>query len=420
MTSFNNTSFPLISRSALTLAISAVLTQPSVAQQVANHQGELEEVVVTGSLLKRTGYDTPTPVTVIDTEALTRSGGNSLNDVLMQTPSVGLGQNLQSNADAGNPEGGAVFSDLRGLGIDRSLTLIDGRRRVAGSAFSSAVDLSVIPTALIDTVEITTGGAAAVYGADAVSGVMNVRLKKEFDGVEASLRVGDSTEGGAESGQVSISGGKNFDRGYFGFGLSHNTQGMLQWSDRDFSSKAIAYRPDANGNLAFWSDRGLMTDPAGVFVNFSKGYAKINDSNAPGGLRDFNFGTPPGSPIAFASNEGDGFHGNDYNMLRAELKTTAFIAYTEYEFTPKLRLFAELDYAHSVSEDTGQPTFYSNWEPALYAADNPFLPEQIAADMAAGDNIGFYRTHESLSITSQENTRDTATIILSLQGDFEV
>lgn len=399
----------------LLCAASFLLASPIFAQH--DSTDALEEIVVTGSKIKRTSYDTPTPVEVIDAEMLNQIGANSLNEALMQSPSVGLGQNLSTNADAGNPEGGAVFADLRGLGIDRSLTLIDGRRRVAGSAFSSAVDLSLIPTALIDRVEITTGGAAAVYGADAVSGVLNVSLKKDFDGIDVMARVGDSSEGGGEATAFSISGGQNFDRGYIGFGASYSDQQLLRANERDFASKAIAYSPDENGDVAYWSHRGLLTDPSGVFVNYSQFYAVINDPNSPGGLRPFDFGTAPGSPFAFASNEGDGFHWPDYDMLRSGVETTAAMVYGEFELTESTRLFLELDYAHGVSNDTGQPTYFGDWFP-LYGPDNPFLPAQIAADMLAGDAIGFYRTHETLSVTSQENTRDTLTLVASLDGEF--
>jgi outer membrane receptor protein involved in Fe transport len=394
---------------AMALSSTAVRAQATVAGE------ELEEIVVTGSRIKRTGFDTPTPVAVIDSAALEQIGANNLNDVLLRTPAMGTGLTLSTNTDAGDPENGAIFADLRGLGVDRSLTLINGRRRVSGSAFSSAVDLSTIPNDLIERVEITTGGAAAVYGADAVSGVMNITLRRDFDGVEVSTRVGDSSDGGAESASLSVVGGKNFDKGYVGLGLSYNDQAGLLAKERDFADQTLRFGPDPVGCVdpVLYRNRGFITDEAGTFLNYTDFTHVIVDPASPGSVRPFDYGN--GSPFCGQSDEGDGFHNSDYDMLRVDLESTSFVGYGEYQLTEEIGLYAEIDYATSVAEDSGQPTFFGGWFP-LFGPDNPFLPPSVAMDIAQGDNISFHRTHEDLGVTSNQNDRETYTAIVGLDG----
>ncbi len=137
---------------------------------------------MTGSRIARSSLDVPVPVSVMDARTIEQSGFSSLSDVLARIPALALGTNPVSTAYGGNNVG-ANFADLRGLGTNRTLTLINGRRRVPGSDSSAAVDLSTIPASMVDRIEVITGGASAVYGADAVSGVLNVILKHDFDGL---------------------------------------------------------------------------------------------------------------------------------------------------------------------------------------------------------------------------------------------
>src|SRR5690606_36094268 len=111
--------------------------------------------------------------------------------------------------------GGMATVELRNMGVSRSLTLVNGRRRVSGAASSSAVDINMIPAAMIDRVEIITGGAAAVYGADAVTGAVNVITKTDFEGLELSATAGTSQHGGGSKYHASIVAGTTFadDRG---------------------------------------------------------------------------------------------------------------------------------------------------------------------------------------------------------------
>ena len=225
------------------------------AESESNQDPEvLEEVVVTGSRIQRSGFETSTPVNVVDQKLIEESGYANIYDVLKSVPSIGVGLG-SANASPGalsNPEAGASFVNLRGLGVDRSLVLVDGLRRVSGSSQSSAVDVSMIPAGLIERVETITGGASAVYGADAVSGVVNIITKDEMEGLEMSISSGASTEGsGGERIAFDLAGGTGFDddRGSLVFGVSYSKEDELRATQRDFSSRQVfvTNNPDNTG-----------------------------------------------------------------------------------------------------------------------------------------------------------------------------
>ena len=202
----NNNKFDSLSHRVGSLTSASLLTLLSLGSLplTANAQGDvkavesLEEIVVTGSRIQRSGFETSTPVNVVGQAAIEDSGYGNVYDVLKSVPSigVGLGGSNSSPEAVSNAQAGAAFVNLRGLGTDRSLVLVNGRRRVSGSSDSSAVDVSMIPAGMIERVEIITGGASAVYGADAVSGVVNLIMKDDIDGLEMSVGTGASTEGG--------------------------------------------------------------------------------------------------------------------------------------------------------------------------------------------------------------------------------
>ncbi len=148
----------------------------------------LDELVVTGSRIARGALEQPTPITVINSAAIVQSGFSNAGDILNQYSQFGVGSGLSSNQAGYNTDAGATFLNLRGLGTNRTLVLVDGLRRVSGGSSSSAVDLSTIPANMIDRIEIITGGASSVYGADAVSGVVNIILKHHAEGLELSAR----------------------------------------------------------------------------------------------------------------------------------------------------------------------------------------------------------------------------------------
>ncbi|HZZ67435.1 MAG TPA: TonB-dependent receptor plug domain-containing protein, partial [Phenylobacterium sp.] len=158
----------------------------------ANTPAEASELIVTGSRIPRPNLEQPTPVAVLSTQVIENAGPQNLGDIITELPSVGFGGALRANSNNFGGGAGAGISsiDLRNLGVARTLVLVDGQRHVAGDIFSNAVDINSIPPALVDRVEVVTGGASAIYGSDAVSGVVNIILKKRFEGLQADYQYG--------------------------------------------------------------------------------------------------------------------------------------------------------------------------------------------------------------------------------------
>jgi outer membrane receptor protein involved in Fe transport len=156
---------------------------------------KLAEVTVTGSRIVRRDYSSPSPVVTVAGDAIQNSANVSIDQVLNKLPQVVPGANqFSSSGDVqatATSSPGAATVNLRGLGTNRNLVLLDGRRAQAANA-SLTVDLNTLPAAAIDSVELVTGGAAATYGADALAGVVNFKLKKHFQGAEADVMYGQT------------------------------------------------------------------------------------------------------------------------------------------------------------------------------------------------------------------------------------
>jgi len=217
----------------------------------------LEEIVVSGSRIQRAEFSQPTPIISLGAEEIRRFGTPDLGSILAELPAVGASGTLAGNtsgsgeAQGGNERAGISSPDLRRLGLNRTLTLIDGKRHVGAVAGSAQVDLSTVPTALIERVDILTGGASAIYGSDAVSGVVNVVLKDNFEGFSVDVRGNDSLEGvGDESYSASIAAGFNFaeDKGNIAFFANYDQVGRIFANDvRQFSNFGTIVNPDDTG-----------------------------------------------------------------------------------------------------------------------------------------------------------------------------
>ncbi|ACJ29893.1 TonB-dependent receptor [Shewanella piezotolerans WP3] len=177
----------LLTNSVRLALVSGAMTAAFAAPAVfADEEDSVERIEVTGSRIKRTDMETSSPIHVMDAEQIKMSGFTNVEDILNQLPQLEAGE----NSFLSNGATGTSSLDLRGLGSNRTLVLINGRRMQAGSITSQDADINQIPAALIKRVEVMTGGAAAVYGADAVAGVVNFIMDKSFDGI--SINVGAS------------------------------------------------------------------------------------------------------------------------------------------------------------------------------------------------------------------------------------
>ena len=197
-----------------------------------------EEIIVTGSRVRRKDLTTPAPVTIISREQISASGIASIGDFLQQMPEQtgGLNTNVNNGGD------GQTQISLRNIGAQRTLVLVDGKRWVnGGSGAGSAVDLNSIPASAIERVEVLKDGASAVYGSDAIGGVVNIITRRRVNGVEASAYTGASPHGDAQQYDVSVTGGTVGDRGSFLFTAGYFDQKSMFASARDWATKALIY-----------------------------------------------------------------------------------------------------------------------------------------------------------------------------------
>lgn len=208
------------------------LAAESEGGAVADAEADVtDRIVVTGSRIARDpNLISPAPVQSVDSEDIQLSGEISVIDVVSTLPALLGSANATSNLNAPGAAGAGVLN-LRNLGSVRTLTLVNGRRHVAGLAGSASVDVNTIPAALVERVEVLTGGASAVYGADAVTGVVNFVLKDDFEGFDINAQYNLSHRGDADRRSVDVTWGSNYGdaRGNVTFSLSfEDSLGLLQ------------------------------------------------------------------------------------------------------------------------------------------------------------------------------------------------
>src|SRR5690606_4126485 len=224
--------------------------QPGGAQA---QQSGLEEVVVTGSRIARNTFTTPAPVTTIDRTQMQAVGATNVGELLMRIPQT-IPEVNRSNAVFPTNASALQVTALPNLGSERTLVLPNRQRFVSGLNPSAgyAVDLNAVPVHMIERIEILTGGTSAVYGSDAIAGVVNVITRTDFEGVEIDRKSYAPSEGDRERADFTLTIGSNFDRGnaWASFGFSDD-QGMKA-RDRDFSALDIAYFPEDVLGQAGW------------------------------------------------------------------------------------------------------------------------------------------------------------------------
>jgi iron complex outermembrane recepter protein len=221
------------------------------ATQDEAQTGPVETIQVTGSrILRDPNLASPVPVQAVSSADLQRAGEPNIANVLNKLPS--LLTSVSAN-DIRSSTSGANQLNLRGLGANRTLTLVNGRRHVGGFEGSSAVDIGSIPSALIERVEVLTGGASAVYGSDAVTGVVNFILRDDFEGVNIDTRLGTSSRWDAETANFQITAGHNFhqNRGNITVSLDARQEAKLLTGDRPWSRDNGVARQLANPALRF-------------------------------------------------------------------------------------------------------------------------------------------------------------------------
>jgi outer membrane receptor protein involved in Fe transport len=202
-------------------------------------QEQLEEIVVTGSRIVRQDYQSASPIVTVSADLFKQQNATTVEQVLNTLPQFVPSVTNTSN----NPSnGGQANVELRGLGTTRTLVLMDGKRIVPSNS-TGVVDLNIIPAALLENVEVITGGASAVYGSDAVAGVVNFRMNTRFEGIESEVSYGQTAENDGKEYTISVAGGTSFGegRGHAMLGVSYSDREEVFQGDRKFSQVALGY-----------------------------------------------------------------------------------------------------------------------------------------------------------------------------------
>ena len=322
---------------------------------------------------------------------------------------------------------GTNFVDLRNLGEDRTLVLVDGRRHVAGYPGTAAVDLNTIPTDLIEGVDVLTGGASAIYGADGVSGVVNFRLKRDFDGLRVRAQLNSSQRGDAGSRFIAVTGGKNFADDRANITLSHELNEMDRFSQRERlhygltgPTYALARNPDdgapgSAGDDPNVPDRVLLNDLR--WADSSVGGAVdldgdlVPDFTGEGGIYDLGSYVPGTAfTIGGSSTPRESYYG-DY--LPYTLRHVGNVL-ASYEFSPALKLHAEAKYVRSRAHTFAQPTY--DFYTTLFA-DNAYLAQRYGAGAIVGDAM-FSRDNFDFGIRRYEMERELFRTVVGATGEI--
>ncbi len=371
-----------------TCALSSILVASGAAAQEASpaEPGAVSEVVVTGTRLQ-SGFTTPTPVTVIGGRQLEQRAPSTIADVLLEIPSFRNSTSLLINTrNVLGTQGGQMNPDLRGLGAQRTLVLVDGRRFVPNRSDTMSVDSNQIPTSLVERVDVVTGGASAAYGSDAVAGVVNFVLKDRLQGVTGTIQRGQSKLGDYRENVVSLGAGGSFlgGRAHFIVGADYSeNEGVGNWYTRDWGRKEP-------GRIALGATRARGL-PAQAYIE------GVQSVNTPGGvitsgpLKGTAFG-PNGTTyqLQYGTVAGIDMYGVNSNpgtcqycifQIATPLERYASMARVNFDVNDDTTVFAEFNRSHA--DNTGS---YGNIEQStalIIGRDNPFLPQSVRDQMTA-------------------------------------
>ncbi len=434
----------LLASSAL-FAVTAVAT-PLHAQTVTDAETPQDAIIVTGTRIQISESQSPVPVTSVTGDQFFTTGELSAGDVLNELPALRSTYSLQ-NSTRSLGTGGLNLLDLRGLGTVRSLVLVNGRRHVGSDILlsSSSVDVNSIPSALIERVDLVTGGSSAVYGSDAIAGVVNFVLKQDYEGIELRGQNGVSQYGDANSYFISGLAGTNFSggRGNVVLSVEYARQDALYASDRPHTAKVGAYivqDMDAPG-----TPNGSDGVPDRVFFkDLRQGYYANGGTImgfGPGGLTPYIFQpngmlvpqtgeriNDPTSPVpAFVGGNGNNFREGKLMGLRPSVDRLNVNLIGHFEVSPSFVPFFEAKYARtdSLSNNAGTFTVPTYGIESFYS-DNPYLTDQARSLIhqlnGAPDNVVFpfqmFRTVTDLGPRREDARRETYRLVGGARGEI--
>jgi len=384
------------------------------------------EIIVTGSRIARPDLTSNVPVAVIGSQDLQRDAAINVQDALAELPQVGTGSS-RTNTNFLTSGNGVATVNLRNLGSSRTLVLVNGRRFVAGLAGTSAVDLNNIPTDFIQRVDVVTGGASAVYGSEAIAGVVNFILKDRFDGVQLRAQYGITAEGDNPRYMAAVTAGTSFgadDRGSAIVHFSYDNDSGLYSRKRAISSQDCFYDICGPGAYSSFSPQGRfeLLDIDGIA---QAGYN--------GGTL---FSFDPNNNVVTGG--GAGYNRNAVRRISTPVERYLAAGVFNYEVTPEIKAFAEVTYSRVNSSSQIEALALANTD--IYNGTtqgigipitNAFIPDSVRAQIDAynaaaltdGDpdtnpitQLGFRRRQNEVFDRSNDNVRDTWRVAAGLRG----
>ena len=420
-----------------TLALGAA---PAFAQQSGSNASKPQSVVVTGSRIARIDALAESPIVTVGAEQIQQSGVVTVEQFLNTLPQITPGLSSQSNNPSSN---GRAFIDLRGLGSGRNLVLINGKRAM-GSTGGGTVDVNIIPTALIDRVEVITGGAATTYGADAVAGVVNFIMKKDFKGVELDAQHRETERGDGLETSASLTLGGAFDggRGNAVFSASYFDRKAIYKGARQFSAQATT----TTGTFPFGSISLGTNTPSRAAVDAIFG---ADTCNLNGGTTGYGFnangslfctgvaGTPrdavgyTGPASQIATNFFPDFFSYNFepdNILVLPMERWSMYTGVNYEVNENFRPYASLQFTNynALQELAPTPAGGDPRSPGgtgfLLPVTNPFLSAQardlLASRATPNDPVVFNKRFNALGGRTGSNTHDVWQLVAGATGDI--
>jgi iron complex outermembrane receptor protein len=414
--------------SATALAIAAANPAMAQAQPQTAQTDAVDEIVVTGTRVVRDGYQAPTPLTVVGIEELLQAPQENLADFVNDLPSVANSTTPQGSAtSASSGAAGVNAINLRALGPTRTLVLLDGQRSV-GSLLTGAVDVNNFPQMLVNRVDVVTGGASAAYGSDAVSGVVNFLLDRDFTGVKATVEGGITTYGDGPSWKIGLAAGTPFanDRGHIiASGEIANRYGIRGIKpSRDWAHQGCYII----NNPAFTATNGQPERLRTCGASLSQATAGGIITSA-GPLQGIAFG-PGGAPYRFNYGPqrldpwmiGGDWKSNQFNTsqyLDPREQRQGFFTRVSYDLADNVEVFGQFSW--NTTDSDGINGYQFNQGNVIIRRDNPYIPAAVLAAMPATMsqfNLGTMNFDQPIRLT--DNTRTTVRYVAGVNGDTDM
>lgn len=401
-------------RSAMAVAIGMCFVSVAQAQTEP-----VQRVEVTGSRIRQVDLETAQPVLTMSQEQIQKSGLVTVGDILNTMTSAGVPAFSKGSVLTSNREQGGQYIDMRNLGAERLLILVNGKRWT--QTVGGYTDMSTIPSSMIDRIEILKDGASSIYGSDAIAGVVNIILKKKMNGGEASAYFGQNQKGDGQTQDFSLSYGAGNEKGSLMFGLTHSKQDPVWAKDREIT--ATTYGPDhlnAGFGAGPWG-RIRQVSSTGAATGFNQ---YLNHTGTYDGTGVGADSRNPSNYHTYAGADADTFNSSSQMMFQAPTQLTSIFTKGTLELPGDTRLTTTAMYATRTStrQIAGYPLnslTQANY-PVYVDKDSYYNPygNQVAG-AGKGQDLFFYRRTIEVP-RSTENQNNALHIDAVLEGEFNI